>query len=396
MRMHFDGIGALPNMDIDLDGITVIAGQNSTGKSTVLKTIYCMLEPSMDFAMKRDQEAMKTLEPLLRSSFLNNVPGMFRFDVTLLDTYISDLENKRLSASERDVLNSVKALRSGSMNDTLHSYLVGWCIESEFGRIDQFRSIGRGADAFVRLSHNGIDRRFTATERDVRWDGPYTDLPSVIYYDTPFILDEPPAQSPHPTHRGRLSTMIREDRDSSILDKIISDRRLESFERMIEDIVPGRISFDSKSHSIQYIENGFEPLEVKNLAAGMKVFSIIRLLIEVGRINQDTLIILDEPEIHLHPAWQVTLARTLVALRRGVGCKLLLTTHSPLLLRAIQAYSEIEGEVTRYYLMQRNGSGSIQCIDMYNNPERAYDSMADAYDRVDDLYYMDDRHGLES
>ena len=390
MRMEFKGIGALPDMSLDIDGLTVIAGQNSTGKSTILKTIYCMLDPSADFAKKRDEEAMKTVSSLLMKTILRKVPGMFSLDDSLIDKYISDLETQDLSSSERQSLESVKSLRSGAMDADFHTHLVGWDIESEFGRVGQFRSRNRASDSSVIVTHNGKERIFTATSQQISWKGPFEDLPDVIYYDTPFIVDEPLGRSIFPTHRGRLASLIRTERDPNIVERMLSDKRLEAFERCVSEIVPGRMRYDPKNDSMEYTENGDDPLDARNLAAGMKLFSIIRMLIESGRITQDTVVILDEPEIHLHPAWQVVLARAILSLHSSIGCRIVLTTHSPLLLRAIQAYSDLERSSVRYYYLERDSTGNTVCEDLGSNPERVFDSMADAFELVENLYYRDD------
>lgn len=40
MRLELENIGKLSKADIELNGITVIAGENNTGKSTVGKALY--------------------------------------------------------------------------------------------------------------------------------------------------------------------------------------------------------------------------------------------------------------------------------------------------------------------------------------------------------------------
>ena len=44
--IEFEGIGMPPDMSLNIDGLTVIAGRNGTGKSTVLRAIHHMLGPS--------------------------------------------------------------------------------------------------------------------------------------------------------------------------------------------------------------------------------------------------------------------------------------------------------------------------------------------------------------
>ena len=41
MRFCIERIGKIEKADVELKGITVIAGENNTGKSTVGKALYC-------------------------------------------------------------------------------------------------------------------------------------------------------------------------------------------------------------------------------------------------------------------------------------------------------------------------------------------------------------------
>lgn len=41
MKICLKNIGKIKEADIELDGITIIAGDNNTGKSTIGKSVYC-------------------------------------------------------------------------------------------------------------------------------------------------------------------------------------------------------------------------------------------------------------------------------------------------------------------------------------------------------------------
>ena len=56
-------------------------------------------------------------------------------------------------------------------------------------------------------------------------------------------------------------------------------------------------------------------------------------------IQRDAVIILDEPEVHLHPEWQLVFAELVVLLHKEFGITVLLNTYSPYFLRSIQVYA---------------------------------------------------------
>lgn len=88
----------------------------------------------------------------------------------------------------------------------------------------------------------------------------------------------------------------------------------------------------------RFYVNGTTNLNAANLATGSKVFSIMKILLERGEIDKDTLLVLDEPEAHLHPKWQNAFAEIIMILVKEVGCNVLLTTHSSNFMLAIDAY----------------------------------------------------------
>ena len=77
---------------------------------------------------------------------------------------------------------------------------------------------------------------------------------------------------------------------------------------------------------------------------------------------------LDEPESHLHPEWINKFAEILVLLIKELHIHVLLTTHSPNLLLALDYYSNTYGvsELSHFYLAQTVAEGwsaKLDCID---------------------------------
>lgn len=72
-------------------------------------------------------------------------------------------------------------------------------------------------------------------------------------------------------------------------------------------------------------------------AMGIANVGVLALLIERKIIDKDAVVFIDEPETHLHPAWQVVMAETLFELsRRGVN--VVVATHSADILKWIEVH----------------------------------------------------------
>lgn len=74
-------------------------------------------------------------------------------------------------------------------------------------------------------------------------------------------------------------------------------------------------------------------------ATGMRALSSLALLHAYGSLNEDTVLIIDEPEAHLHPAWIVEYARILVLVAKRLRVRLLIASHSPDMMEALRAFT---------------------------------------------------------
>lgn len=93
----------------------------------------------------------------------------------------------------------------------------------------------------------------------------------------------------------------------------------------ISDI--GELVFQERGHSFSL------PLT----AMGIANVGILALLIERKIIDKDAVVFIDEPEAHLHPAWQVVMAETLFELSRQ-GVNVVIATHSADILKWIEVH----------------------------------------------------------
>ena len=59
-----------------------------------------------------------------------------------------------------------------------------------------------------------------------------------------------------------------------------------------------------------------KPININNLSTGLKAFVILKILLERNILKEKDVLILDEPEIHLHPKWQMQYAQIIVLLQK--------------------------------------------------------------------------------
>jgi predicted ATP-dependent endonuclease of OLD family len=118
---------------------------------------------------------------------------------------------------------------------------------------------------------------------------------------------------------------------------------------------------------------------------------IIKRLLELGEIKEKDVLIFDEPEIHLHPAWQIKFAEILILLQKEFNLTILLTTHSPYFLNAIEVFSKKYDaqKKCKFYLAKSNDDVS-DVDDVTENIDEVYQQMSLPFKKLDDIAYADD------
>lgn len=76
------------------------------------------------------------------------------------------------------------------------------------------------------------------------------------------------------------------------------------------------------------------------------------MLLAGGHLNRNTLLLIDEPEIHLHPQWIVEYARILVLLHKELGIRVVLASHSPDMVAGLQAIADKYGIIENVHFYQ--------------------------------------------
>ena len=99
-------------------------------------------------------------------------------------------------------------------------------------------------------------------------------------------------------------------------------------------------------------------ISIRNVASGAKSMALLARGIKSGIVAPDSLLIIDEPESNLHPEWQISFAKFLALLHSRFGFKVFINTHSPYFMRAIDVFSRDLGcsrEEKAFYRMVPDG-----------------------------------------
>ena len=160
-------------------------------------------------------------------------------------------------------------------------------------------------------------------------------------------------------------------------------------------LAPIDSSLDGKTISAKHLqlEKAFSSISISD--KGNSFFERVNLQQEENILEQKlkhftsyTVLIIDEPEAHLHPQWIVDFARVLVLLNKQLGVKVMITSHNPDMVAAIRAISDKEGilEKTRFYLAEQSPNNSYRYIykDLEQNIGPIFESFNIALSRIEE------------
>lgn len=140
----------------------------------------------------------------------------------------------------------------------------------------------------------------------------------------------------------------------------------------------------------RYMVNG-KKLFLNKLSYTLQVFTYLRYLVESG-LNADTIIILDDPEIHMHPVFQNLLGKLLVAMIKEFSIKVVVTTNSSNFLAALDAMSKEYNitDRTNFYTGALVNDGGFKLISVH--PSKIYEDFLKPFVAMDVIL---DRYGYE-
>lgn len=425
MQLNISNVGKIGKTSIDIDGITVIAGENNAGKSTVGKLLFSIFNSMNNMDKKIEQERKNKINRiivmLLQSRYLNRASNYaehrrkyatlakkltesiieFSFVGTIEKTeefLKSQINGSAFFENEEDMEEFVKECASRiepilivSDKKVMTEVINRWFSSVFENQISPLRE--EGLESNIELVIKG--KRISYTFKDnicINWDAELNVLHEAFYIDNPFVIDEMSGfyKEPRTTDEHLLSFLCKENENifDGIFDAVMAKDKLEEIYSILGKVIQGDIEENQDGEYCFKSSKFVKPLYVKNLSTGLKSFALIKRLLENGSIKEKDVLILDEPEIHVHPQWQLLYAKLIVLLQKEFDLSLVITTHSPYFLDAIDVYSQKYNTAHRahYYLAENEGElASLR--DVTNNIDAIYKKLSDPMQMLENLRY---------
>lgn len=418
MNLHIYNINKVHEAHIKLNGLTVIAGENGSGKSTVGKMLFSVvqvLKSTQDKALNKSDNLLdkhikafytriNSIRTLSTAYLYNIIPREYQLKKMLIDGEITisqlrDLvlniinENEGITPRtkaniEKDLKNLELVIERRSNRAAVQASSIQSLIESEF--MNSACSFGTEAsnvlfelsdadDSLISFSIvNNIVKEVNCQGREYLEDATYVESPlylhmiDSLFYSMQYVEVEVPRfrSSMIPTH---IKDFVNKMTYAKPVDLYNGNTEIIN---LVEDIMKGSFQYNESNNRLNYVCDGhsFSPV---NTASGTKTFGVLQLLLQSDIIGPNKVLIWDEPENHLHPQWQVLFANVIVQLSQA-GIPILVSTHSPYFLQAIRFYSahhNAEKNVNYYYADPvENGLSDI--VDVTDDLNRIFVKLA--------------------
>lgn len=451
MRLQIENVSKITKADIKLEGITVIAGSNNSGKSTVGKVLYAindiffnkeqyiqeqkpndaklilkrksedldilckkrsgakrrkvtLAEPIQDkykyfFAQCDDQQRCydKMRQYCAEHMKLYGLEFMaFDYDI---DRWIEDASNEMMdNMINFDSTYIEETAAMASFQSVFGKQVIKGCRKDE--KSEKKKAVITLEENYVK-NRNDLKKNVVIAESDNKYKlkQDYAVNSNALFLDSPQIFDKilSVMQSPFANktmiddvirkhfspkrveapyfigfsswmrpNMGLYGNYMDQEQISSSEQKKM-DEITQKIDKDLNELLGGEFCENEGTGNPEFRDIHYDsPISAENLSTGVKAFTLLQMLLHHRMLKKGTILILDEPEVNLHPEWQIRYAKYVSLLQKELELTVLITTHSPFFLKAIEnaSYDYENDENTHYYYAQNvNGDAEIRCVD---------------------------------
>lgn len=384
IELSVSNFKAVKKASIALDGITVVAGINGCGKSSLSQLLYYSfynanrydeLVNSLLYNSLIDyMDALKQINRVVKGENASDI-GITLFTVKDKEEYllyVKELSTRFLAykdfvvkLGDKSIINSynrvvriIQATLHTSSNDLelLLRYLSTQ-IKEKFDQASLYleeRYYSLLDQNLIFYLKNELPEKWEIKEYGVPFAGTETSIIPILHYikrvayiDTPMMIGIPMINGKE--HWINLTRSLNKS--------FVNGGEKPPLYANLSQIMNGESFVEEdgiRDSKLSYKRNDGKVFDLKECATGIKSFSILQLLLKNGFLQKDTLLIIDEPEAHLHPQWIVEYARMIVMLHKDIGVKFFVASHSTDMVSAIRyiAAKEEAQDNLNFYLAE--------------------------------------------
>jgi predicted ATPase len=311
---HFKNFAKLKDTSVEFNDITVLAGKPGSGKSYVMKFMYA-IDENFSFLNNTKSKKMELLEDFIENNIQLNKKELEKQAQDFLRTIKPKSKEKLLNEIESNMKNLLNSIFT-SLNQISNSFFVGY---SDFN-LEYENEVFRMRDSF---------------QNSLR---PIPE--AVIFVETPLILEFHKhldrRESKTPYHIESLINIL--DEDYSFTDEE-QDELIKSFSQKANSIIGGDIK--SRNGSFVFSRNDDKDYNIFNASSGIKSIGLLQYLVTNKALKKGSVLFWEEPEVHLHPSWQLKMVDLFVELMNA-GIRIVFSTHSPYMADYLNAISKKE------------------------------------------------------
>ncbi|MBK5200817.1 MAG: hypothetical protein JJE21_04690 [Spirochaetaceae bacterium] len=398
MKVKFINIGKVDVAELDNEGLSLVSGNNCSGKTTLVRALYSLLNSYANIESKITAIKVEKIVKLtikwfdnsilmsnsthlneIRREFINSMSitiegypnGNIICDKTLIamvdwsnqlyeysyefkinknNDALFEKMNKALNAPDREYITKIineNLTNNGNINSVLNDEEATISINDEVLTIKNNRVVNNSISiSSLKKIEPPIYYNFCSESRVINEEcvRKLNKLPIIRNIDTlseTFKVDE--------IAKGKLLKMI----ESSINGYIVTYN--------------GELKFkDTEKDKL---------LSIPYMGSSIFLFAMIARLIENNSLTRGSTLILDAPVANLHSDWYEYLTRILFRMYRDLEINTVLVSTNPTLVKSIENVVNENGDVPTHFYLIREASHRSYSTEVSNDLELIYDEL---------------------